>query len=118
MTVFLGARHGECRVQDNDRFDWSVLDQIFSCYCCLAVNWQASVFAYLTVRYSLVVVSSCFLFSLLAVVLYCLSSYSAVPGNILITAMADAQITGFNPDRVAAVRCIKIQLLRGASASV
>lgn len=41
-----------------------------------------------------------------------------MPGNILITATARALITGFNPDRVAVTRSIKIQFFRGAPASL
>ncbi len=45
MTVLFGAQRGARRVRDNDRFDWNVLDRIYSCYSCLAINWQAPVLA-------------------------------------------------------------------------
>lgn len=32
---------GAPRVQDNNRFDWNMQDLIYSCYCWLAINWQA-----------------------------------------------------------------------------
>ena len=64
MTVLFGTQCGARRVQDNNRFDWNVLDRSYSCYCCLAINQQASVLAMglacLTVYYSLGLVSGCF----------------------------------------------------------
>lgn len=80
-------------------FDWNVLDQIYSFYLVLDVNWHTPVLAmgsaFLTVHESLVLVVGCFLLSLLAALLI---SYSTMPGSILITTqvmflLADGQVT-------------------------
>lgn len=72
--VFLGTQHGVQKVPNDDRYNWNVLDQVYSCYYCLAINWQAPVclpwglLASLSIK-SLVLISGCFIVLLLVVVL-------------------------------------------------
>ena len=44
QSIF-GSQRGARPARDNDRFDWNVQNGIYSGYCCLAINWQASVLA-------------------------------------------------------------------------
>lgn len=82
MTVVFGAQCGARRVWDNDRFDWNVPGGIYSCHCSLAINQQAPMLAMgiscLPGYQSPVLVSGVF----------CSYHLTAVPGNVLITAMA------------------------------